>query len=371
MYPFRKAMEAPIGSPFSPGAIRLLCLEIALQLGGVISAQTLPPRLRQTLTSHLTASDENLRMLEGGGIVSYAIDTNSPDKMKLVGMVRVWATPEAFVKRYRNIEMFESAPGISASRKFSIAPKESDLNQMALSAAAAAELKDCKPGSCAFKLDDAGVKRIGEKVAWGAPEEAAQASAVIRSLWLQNLKRYQAMGNAGLPVYHDSPEYFSVEQGLNDLLADSGPLKEYAPQLGEYLRKYPHSRNRSIDNFFYWQAGTFGLKPVDRVSHVAIQRTSSPFGDTYVIAAKMLFASHYFRSGLEFRYLIPGQDQRTGGMHYLILVQSSHVDGMDGWQGRLLRPIVLKKSLDAMERYLEAVKEKIEREFNGRRATNQ
>jgi hypothetical protein len=328
-----------------------------------LSAQTLPPRLRETLVAGLKASDEALRTLEGGGVAAYAIDTGSPSRIKLVGVIRIWATPEAFVKNYRNIDAFESVPGVSVSRKLHVPPMVGDLDGIVLSAAETAELKACKPGNCAFKMDDDGLKQVRETVKWGAPDEAAEVSAAIRRLWLEKLKTYMAKGNAGLPVYHDSPDYSSVEESLNELLADSGALHEYAPQLNEYLLKYPRSRNRRTENFFYWQSGDFGLKTVHRVSHVAIQRTAAKHGDAFVIASKMLFANHYFRSGLEFRYLIPGQDQKAGGMLYLVLVQSSEVDGMDGWQGRLLRPIVVSKSLTAMEKYLGAVKEKTEREF--------
>jgi len=328
-----------------------------------ISAQTVPARLRRTLVTNLKTSDESLRALEHGGVVAYAIDLEPPSRIKLVGMIRIWATPESFVKNYRNIESFESVPGVSVSRKFHVPPKESDLAEMALSTAEAEGLKACEPGNCDFKIDDDGLRQIRETVKWASGDDAAQASAAVRRLWLEKLRRYQAIGDAGLPVYHDSTDYFSVGKGLKDLMLDSDPLREYAPQLDQYLRKYPRSGGRPIENFFYWQSGDFGLKPVHRISHVAIQKTSSTHGDAYVIASKMLFASHYFRSGLEFRYLIPGQNQRAGGMLYLVLVQSSEVDGMEGWKGRLLRPIVVTKSITAMEKYLGTVKEKVEREF--------
>jgi hypothetical protein len=357
-----KSMRAIPGLFIRPRFLTAVHLGILFSAAIALSAQSLPPQLRQTLTAQLKASGQSLSTLEAGGVTAYSIDLESPSRIKLVGMIRIWATPESFVKSYRNIEAFESVPGVSMSRKLHVPPKESDLDQMSLSAAEAEELRACRPGSCTFKIDDEGLRYMQEALKRGSPGDAAQASAAIRRLWLQKLKKYQANGNGALPVYHDTPDTFSVENGLKELLSDSAPLRGYAPQLDEYLRKYPRSVNRSTENFFYWQSGSFGLKPVQRVSHVAMQQFASTHGDAFVIASKMLFASHYFRSGLEFRYLIPGQDQKTGGMHYLVLVQSSEVDGMEGWQGRLLRPVVVAKSLAAMEKYLGAVKERVERE---------
>jgi hypothetical protein len=343
---------------------RVLFFAILQAIGTALLAQVLPPRLRQTLTTNLKASQQQLKTLEGGGIVAYSVETGAREDIMLVGMARIWATPEAFIRGYRDITAFEAAPGVIAANKFSIPPKDSDFSGLSLSREEADELKACKPGKCAFKIGDPGMQLLHGAVQWKSPDYADQASKALRALWLQYLVRYQSTGNDGLAVYHDTPKYFSVEQGLNDLLAKATALQEYAPQLAEYLRNYPRSKNESAEEFFYWQVGEFGLKPVHRVTHVVIQKTPASLGDAYVIAAKMLFASHYFQSGLEFRYLVPGQDQRVGGMLYLINVQRSYVDGMTGFRGRFLRSIVVRKSRQAMKRYIASVKEKVERDFN-------
>jgi hypothetical protein len=92
-----------------------------------------------------------------------------------------------------------------------------------------------------------------------------------------------------------------------------------------------------------------------------IAKIQATFGEGYVVASKMMFASHYFRSGLELRYLIPGQDQSKGGMHYFIAVQRSYVDGMTGIKGAFLRRTVVNKARQSMERYIAGVKDRLER----------
>lgn len=341
-----------------------LCIVLVGALSGDLLAQSLPPRLRQTLANHLRAEEGQLKKIEAGRIVAYSVNDGGREQVTLVGITRIWATPEAFVRGYRDITRFESAPGVIAGAKFSTPPRDSDLTGLSLSKEEVDELKACKPGKCAFKIGDPGLQSLRNTVSWSSPDYVEQATRALRALWLQYLIRYQSTGNEGLAVYHDTHEYLSVESGLNALLEKATALSEYSPHLAEYLRSYPKSKVESDEEFFYWQVGDFGLKPVHRVSHVAIQRAPASHGEAYVIASKMLFASHYFRSALEIRYLIPGQDQRVGGMHYLITVQRSYVDGMTGFKGRFLRPIVVRRARQALERYIASSKERVERDFN-------
>ncbi|MEJ7608403.1 MAG: hypothetical protein WKF37_19575 [Bryobacteraceae bacterium] len=199
------------------------------------------------------------------------------------------------MRAYRDIIALEAVPGVTAGRKFSFPPNDSDMSELVLSKADVEDLKACRPGKCAFKIGDTGLKFLRDAVNWNSPEYVQQATKALRSLWLQYLIRYQTTGDKGLAVYHDTSKYSSVEKGLHALLDQSTALREYAPRLREYLDNYPQSKNESVEEFFYWQVGEFGLKPVHRVTHVVIQRNAASLGEAYVIASKMLFANHYFQ----------------------------------------------------------------------------
>ena len=175
-------------------------------------AQSLPPRLRHTLATHLQANDQQLKTLERGGVVAYSAKTGATDEIMLVGMARIWATPESFVRAYRDIVAFESAPGVTAGRKFSSPPNDSDMSELVLSKAEVEDLKACRPGRCGFKIGDPGLKFLRDAVNWNSPDYVQQATKALRSLWLQYLIRYQTTGDKGLAVYHDTSKYFSVEK---------------------------------------------------------------------------------------------------------------------------------------------------------------
>lgn len=91
-----------------------------------------------------------------------------------------------------------------------------------------------------------------------------------------------------------------------------------------------------------------------------IQKKQVPSGEGYLIANKMLYASHYFRSALELRFLAPVQTADKKTATFLVVVQRSYVDGLTGMKGKLLRGPIMSKSRDALERYLVDCKNKVE-----------
>ena len=54
------------------------------------------------------------------------METGAIDEIMLVGVARMWATPEAFIRG------FESSPGVIAGINLSMPPTESDLGGLTL-----------------------------------------------------------------------------------------------------------------------------------------------------------------------------------------------------------------------------------------------
>lgn len=346
--------ESRIGSLFA----RLVV--VAATLAALLPGQRLPDKLRQVLQTNLQFTAQDLSSAEAGRTVTRLVETGDPEDIFIVGIVRIATTPANFVTRYRNITEFEASPSVPASAKFSTPPKESDVATLSITKSDVDSLRDCKPGDCDFKIGDRGMQRIRAAVNWKDPNYVAQANKALRALWLEYLRAYQASGNSSLAAYHDSPKAFRVEQGLVDQLKKLPFLYETMPDLANHLQQYPKSKLADSEELFYWQQAEFGLKPLVRMTHVVIQRKPAQFGEGAVIASKMLFASHYFRSALEFRFLVPAQSPSGKPELYLVILQRSFVDGLSGFTGRIIRGPILSKTKAAMDQYLVETKGKLE-----------
>lgn len=108
-------------------------------------------------------------------------------------------------------------------------------------------------------------------------------------------------------------------------------LTTYMPNMRRYLLEYPKVTLPEATSFLYWQETEFGLKPTIRISHLTIREGPE---DT-VVASKMLYASHYFWTGLEIRVLIP--DPSRGAGFWFVTVNRSRSDGLSGFTGMFVR----------------------------------
>lgn len=333
---------------------------VALLLGSALAAQKLPPQLRQALSTQLKFTPAELGGIEAGRAAAHVMETGDPEDVLIVGAIRIAAPPAEFVARYRNITEFESGPGIPAGGKFSTPPRIQDLAGLTLVRSEWDDVRDCEPGDCSFKAGDAGLKKIRSSVNWKSPNYVAEANRVFQNMALEYLVNYQSKGNASLAAYHDTEKIQRVQDGLTKMVAGLPVLKQYVPEMAAYLLQYPNGRPPATEDFFYWQVADFGLKPVHRVTHVLIQKKQVQGGEGYLIANKMLYASHYFRSALELRFLAPAKTADGKSATFLVVVQRSYVDGLTGIKGKLMRGPIMSKSRDALERYLMACKAKLE-----------
>jgi len=203
--------------------------------------------------------------------------------------------------------------------------------------------------------------RFKQQVKWSAPTAARQANEVAREMLLELVRGYQVNGTAALGQYNDDDTPLSVAEQFA-LLTSGGQLPIPVPALMSYLDEYPRGRPPGAEDFFYWAIVDFGLKPTIRVNHVTIYplAASPSAGAAYAIAIKQLYASHYFHTTLELRFLVP--DNRPGRRgFYLVSFTRSRSDGMTGFKGALVRPIINRRSRDAVRRYLEHIKRQVER----------
>jgi hypothetical protein len=177
---------------------------------------------------------------------------------------------------------------------------------------------------------------------------------------LELVRAYQKGGNAALGHYHDGSEPLSVAGEFRALLASGNPRLVPVPELMAYLDEYPRGRPAGAEDFFYWSLVDFGLKPTIRVNHVIIHSLAASHAGAYVIAIKQLYASHYFHTTLELRFLVDDRHAGRRGV-YLLSIMRSRSDGMTGFKGLLVRPVVSRRSRDAARRYLEHLKRQVER----------
>ena len=341
---------------------RLAC---ACAVASTVAALSAEPRstVERLLTERMGFSADDVRELERGSAVVRSLRARVRQEVAHVAAVYLDVPSDEFVARFRDIEEFERGPGIPRIGRFGVPPRIDDLRLLTLAPQDVAELSRCRPGDCEVKLSAEAMTRFRTEVDWSSEDAARQADAVARTMVLDLLRAYQAHGNAALGSYVDGRRPLAVAEHFRSLLASRDPLPAPVPALLAYLDEYPRGLPDGADEFFYWTVVDFGMKPTIRVNHVTIcplaDRPST--GVAYAIATKQLYASHYFHTTLELRFLLDRTDAAGRDGSVLISITRSRNDGMTGFRGLFLRPIIRRRSRDAVRGYLEHVKRQVER----------
>lgn len=358
----RRAPSAPAGGAALPLTAALLALALAAAALAALAASP-GSAVEELLTGRLGFSADDVRRLEQGAAVIRSLDTPVRQELAHVGVVYLDASPDEFVARFRDIERFERGPGIPQIGRFGEPPRLGDLAGLTLPAEDVEDLPKCRPGDCAVKLSAEALTRFRTDVDWSSADAGRQASALAHEMILDIVRAYQAEGNAALGAYVDDDRPLLVAEQFRALLADRAALPAAVPELLAYLDTYPRGRPAGADDFFYWTVVDFGLKPTIRVNHVTIhplaERAST--GVAWAIATKQLYASHYFHTTLELRFVLDRTDAAGRAGAALVSVTRSRNDGMTGFRGWFLRPIIRRRSRDAVRNYLEHVKRQVER----------
>ena len=304
----------------------------------------------------------DVRRFNTGSAIVTSLDTSVREELAHVGAVYVDAPPARFVERFRDVERFESGPGVPLIGRFSRVPQREDMATLTLPISDVATLPRCRPGHCDVKLSATAMRRFQTDVDWSSARATDHANDIFRTMLRDLVRAYQVVGNAALGQYDDGDEPLPVDEQFRALLANDDQLPAPAPALMAYLDDYPRGRPPGVEDFFYWSVVDFGLKLTIRVNHVMIFPLAAESSDfAYAIAIKQLYASHYFRTALELRFLIDdGQRPGQSGTS-LISVFRARNDGNTGFRGLFLRPIISRRSRDGALRYLEHVKRQVER----------
>ena len=131
-------------------------------------------------------------------------------------------------------------------------------------------------------------------------------------------------------------------------------LTTYMPAVRRDLLDYPRGAMPEATSFLYWQETEFGLRPTIRISHVTVRENPA----NAVITSKMLYASHYFWTGLELRVLLP--DPSRGAGFWFVTVNRSRSDGLSGFTGFFVRGRVRSEVEAGMLSGLRATKQRLE-----------
>jgi hypothetical protein len=313
-----------------------------------------PGRLDSYLTKTVRLSGDEQQRLVKGAPVTKLLEADESAEVAVFGAIWINAPVARYVEAVKDIENFERGGGFAVTKRISAPPRLEDFSALRLPEQDLADLPRCRVGDCAVKLDEQAIKRFRSEIDWTAPTARAAANRLMQQLAFEYATRYLEGGNDQLAAYRDGARPTFVAQEFRTMVDQMPELTTYVPDMRRYLLDYPRVTIPDATSFLYWQETRFGLRPTIRISHVTIRENPE---DT-VVTSKMLYASHYFWTGLELRALVP--DPSRGPGFWFVTVNRSRSDGLSGFAGFFVRRRVRSEVQTGALAALRSTKQRVE-----------
>lgn len=335
-------------------AVSLLLLLVAPDT----RAQDLPGWFQELLQKRLEVTEESLAGLERGEIVTKVLRTKEKKEIAAAGVVRVDASAEVFIHRFRDIVRFKKSSSVLQVGKFSNPPRLEDLNGLTLAPCCLEAIKNCEPGRSTMQMSGEMMQRFRRELNPYAQDYEAQANSLARSILLDYVKAYLRAGNSALIEYQDQENRVRLADEYRSLLEQSRFLADYAPEFYKYLEEFPKAGLPNVEDFIYWSKEKYGLKPVLSITHVAIYKRTSGNRTEVLIASKQLYANHYFDASLGLTAFVEG-NERAPSCSYLLYLNRSRIGALRGFFVGLKRSVIRSRIHDGLAKNLMLIRRRL------------
>ena len=327
---------------------------------GLAGAQIREGEPHHLLETHVGLSDGELQSMDDGKVVVKVLKIDDSREVAIVGVVRIRATTDFFLRMFRDIESFDTAA--TNIKKLSDPPRPEDFAKMHIPEEDLKRLENCSVDDCDMKLGQPALDRLQSEIDWKSPGASAKAEDILRQRAFAYADAYTKGGAAALGVYRDKGKPSFIADEFELLLQNSPYILAYRPELHRYLLDYPKSTLTGAEDFLYWGEYDFGAKPVIRMSHVTIYPLEKGDNASAVITSKQIFFTHYFVTGLELTALVRDQ-KREEEAFYLVTFIRERTDGVGGMFGKMLKGKAEDAAAESVEEYLGASQAAIERYY--------
>ena len=296
-----------------------------------VAGPRLPPQVEKYVASAVELTSDERKQLVARQPVTKLLATDESKEVAVFGAIWIDAPIRRYVEAVNDIERLERGGGFKVTKKIGTPPRLEDFAALRLPEEDLNDLRGCRVGDCQVKLGEQALQRFRTEVDWKARDVRPAADALMQRLAFEYVNGYLQGGNDRLAVYRDRARPRSVAQEFRAMVDQMPLLTTHMPDMRRYLLEYPARTLPDATSFLYWQQTEFGLKPTIRISHLTIREGR----DDTVVVSKMLYATHYFWTGLEVRALVP--DPARGQGFWFITVNQCRSDGLSGFTGMFVR----------------------------------
>jgi hypothetical protein len=312
---------------------------LLLLLGLVAVSPAAAEELQRLVASEGALSASQSSALDHGAVVAKVLDSPDASEVVSLGLVRVTATREAFLRCARDVECLRHNEDVAHTGRME------DLSGLSLDSRDLGYLRRCRPTDCDVRLGRDSIERFQHGIDWSDPGHPGKAAALFREELEQLAAGYRAGGLEALPAYEDNPAPTSVAGTLADLLQRRFFTLDLDPDLSRRLASSP-GESPGDGDFLYWYQERFWRKTLTAVCHVSVLQSQRGDADLAFVLSRQIYASHYFDGAVELTlYLAPAGSNR-GTLVFLSRARADVRPSGFTWLERLLINRLVRRRLE-------------------------
>jgi hypothetical protein len=280
-------------------------------------------------------TDREQRRLADGEVIVRTVRSR-PREVTLLSAVKIGVDGPRLVSWYRSIAELRASAYVPEIGRFSDPPKIEDLQRLTLEPVDADELRTCRPDDCGLKLRPAEIVELQRGFAQSREAQRDAVQAAFRRVVLNRAQEYLRSGRADGPP---PPVFLSV----------------HFPSLAGPIVRYPRESPPGTESFLYWAKEKLSGKPIVSATHVTIAHTGTN-PSLPIVISRQIFATHYEDGAWAVTTL--AHDER--GLTYLVYVNQTEVDLLDGFLGGLVRSTIERRLRNQAADLVQGVRRRME-----------
>jgi hypothetical protein len=279
--------------------------------------------------------------------VTVTLDAPEKTEVATLGVVRLEVPRAFYVDHVKQLTGFLASGTKSQSGSFGEPARLEDVAAMSLDPSDAKALEKCQPLKCDVKLPANEMERFRTALD-KSHDPLPRADSLMREWLVAYVNTCRADSSEETLVYDDTKRPVRSSDAFRALLAEPMPAGIEAEPFASMLAVPRSARPPSVTSRVSWELDRMpGLKPtLEVVERSMISSQTHP--DQSWMATKLLYASHYFESQVEYLTVADARSAAGQGASYLIVLRRQKFDDLPSGGLFNIRGKAVKRLRDAL-----------------------
>lgn len=329
----------------------LVCLAIETVTAGA--------QAKSSALERLTLLDKKeTEAIERGEAVAITLDSPEKTEIATLGIVRIDAPRTFYVDHVSQLSGFLATGTRLQAGNFSEHARAEDMSALNLDPNDAKALEKCQPLKCDVKLP-AQAMELFRAVLAKTHDPLPRADSLMREWLAGYVNAYRADSTEETVVYDDTRRPVRSSDAFRALLAEPMPPGIETEPFRSMLATPRSTRPASMTSRISWEMDHVpGLKPTLEVVERSILATASEPDESWM-TTKLLYASHYFESAVEYLTVADAPPAGAQGASYLFVVRRQKFDDLPSGGLFNIRGKAVRRLRDALRASLASTRAEV------------